>query len=301
MKLEPSISYDEYSFLKTTITIGDKGDEQMEQSKSSEMIEIASDWRSEISDHPNGGYIAKGLTKYGFHGRYDEKRYAIFQVKEIRANSRENEADLRGELLLLAYGHYFLNSFKKRAEVSACKLPFEISWNYSGAFLGTVTNFKPPTAAGHRESLYFDTFLAIPYLDLSSGTERKFSGGAEAGNHDAHDVVGRWMDAYAHHVLEDSSEYLVLTDLQGAVFNPARVVLFDPQGHTSLEDSGFWDKGTEGIEQWKQQHKCKSLCQKLGLTLISPPKASKKSKATTSRRSNSTLVLSSSKSPKKAD
>jgi len=46
-------------------------------------------------------------------------------------------------------------------------------------------------------------------------TEWKFSGSTTAGH--SIDVVGSAIDAYAHHVLVDSSGMLLLTDLQGAL------------------------------------------------------------------------------------
>jgi len=82
-------------------------------------------------------------------------------------------------------------------------------WNTCGAFIGTVTN----AWLTDRSSLVFETFLAAPLLDMSNlYTERKFSGSMTAGQ--SIDVVGSAIGAYAHHVLVDSDETLLLTDLQ---------------------------------------------------------------------------------------
>lgn len=51
----------------------------------------------------------------------------------------------------------------------------------------------------------------------------------------------------------------------GFVYAGDRVVLFDPQAHTETGLSGFWDKGKDGIEAFKQQHKCHTLCKDLSL------------------------------------
>ncbi|KAJ3534968.1 hypothetical protein NMY22_g6696 [Coprinellus aureogranulatus] len=226
-------------------------------------------WVAEISDHPNGGYISKGLTKYCFEGRYEDKKYAILQGKIQCTTNEHNTKDLKCELRLLAYGDYFMKSFAKRSEHYKKAMPAP-RWNYNGAFVGTVEEYDPK---GDPEdsplvSLGHDTFLAVPYL--VSAEERKFSGADEAG-HNPNDVLGRWMDAYSHHVCEDSNGAIVLTDLQGFVYSRNDVVLFDPQAHTNGQAGtagcrGFWDKGQSGIDAFKQQHKCRTLCKDLGLT-----------------------------------
>ncbi|KAJ2935154.1 hypothetical protein H1R20_g1900, partial [Candolleomyces eurysporus] len=209
-------------------------------------------------------------------GRYQEKHYAIFLGKPTRTTNNENREDLISELILLSYGHYFLSSFKTRAKLANVKAVPNIRWNYEGAFLGRVQEFDPNDRKD--SSLYHDTFLAVPYITIPKGAERKFSGTNSAGkNNQADDNIGRWMDAYAHHVLEDSDGYLVITDLQGVVYASGEVVLFDPQGHTSLKDSGYWDKGQEGMNEWMREHKCNRVCKQLKLTpqvpVIDPPPA----------------------------
>ncbi|KAH6885541.1 kinase-like domain-containing protein [Coprinopsis sp. MPI-PUGE-AT-0042] len=262
------VEYDLYHFRKTEIQIDHQGNVQEVEGGEGDVIEVASNWRNEIGDVPKGGYIAKGYTKYAFLGRYRETKYAIFQTKENRTTSAENEADLKAELQLLAFGDYFLKSFRRRVECSdSIKSPMaDIRWNYEGAFLGKVV-YLSDSLTSHLEkaSLVYETFLAVPFLERTAHLheERKFSGAREAGANP--DVLGRWMDAYAHHVLLDSMGYIVLTDLQGLVCPTNKLVLFDPQGHTRDASIGPWDQGVQGINEFRSQHKCKTLCKNLGL------------------------------------
>ena len=63
-------------------------------------------------------------------------------------------------------------------------------------------------------ALIYTTFLATPLVDKADGyTERKFSGSLQVGQNK--DVIGRAIDAFAHHVLDDSQGTCILVDLQG--------------------------------------------------------------------------------------
>lgn len=125
-------------------------------------------------------------------------------------------------------------------------------------------------------------FLAAPLLTTTGlYEERKFSGSDEAGNNI--DTIGRTIDAYAHHILVDSGGTFLMTDLQGTapiqifyrsltllgitgVVGPDKeVILFDPQAHSSEENTGFWDGGAVQMREWLKAHKCKDLCRRLGL------------------------------------
>lgn len=97
----------------------------------------------------------------------------------------------------------------------------DIRWNFEGAFIGTVeaSEIGPAPKEGEKDNraLIFTAFLAAPFIATTGlYTERKFSGGDEAGNNI--DDVGRAIDAFAHHVLVDSMKSMVLTDLQGFSF-----------------------------------------------------------------------------------
>ncbi|KAJ7447429.1 hypothetical protein FB451DRAFT_1147919, partial [Mycena latifolia] len=95
----------------------------------------------------------------------------------------------------------------------------------------------------------------------------KFSGTDVAGSHGD---LSATCDALAHFSLEDSEEYLVFVDIQACLvrFNGTHVRhllliwlfpithLFDGQdGVTNLGD-----KGPAGVQDFKLQHKCNSIC-----------------------------------------
>lgn len=122
-------------------------------------------------------------------------------------------------------------------------------FNAKGAFIGVVDDglIVPlgPEAKQDTRTLSFRTFLAAPFL---KGKFQKFSGSERAGcNGDT--GVGAAMDAFAHHIIDDSQGHVILVDLQGMciVFTLAlahvscnivgflqekELVLFDPQMQT---------------------------------------------------------------------
>ena len=72
----------------------------------------------------------------------------------------------------------------------------------------------PASGKGDTRILLHDTFLATPLINPSDGyTEEKFSGADVVGTNTS--VIGRAIDAFAHHVLDDSQESCILVDLQG--------------------------------------------------------------------------------------
>lgn len=139
----------------------------------------------------------------------------------------------------------------------------EIRFNSSGAFIGTLKagehdgselNCTAPELTPGSAPLLWNTFLAVPYIDLSEGyaANTKFSGSFEAGNNST-SPFGRAVDAFAHHVLEESQHTCVLVDLQGiqcssivVILQPEltrydvgfvhkernEIILIDPQAHT---------------------------------------------------------------------
>jgi hypothetical protein len=59
--------YITYRFTKTTVKCDEGGNiKQQRHLENGDSIEIASQWHEEISDKPNGGYVAKGFMKYCF-------------------------------------------------------------------------------------------------------------------------------------------------------------------------------------------------------------------------------------------
>lgn len=135
------IQYDQYQFTSTTFSTDQHGNVNEHIGLEEKTIKIARDWQSNISDVPNHGYLAKGLTKFAFLGRFNGKPYAIFQCKPVRVTESQNLIDLTAELRLMAQGQYFAESFAER--VAKANLDFDIPsirWNFSGTFLGTVTS-----------------------------------------------------------------------------------------------------------------------------------------------------------------
>ncbi|KAG6884247.1 hypothetical protein C0992_006668, partial [Termitomyces sp. T32_za158] len=257
------IQYDRYKFTSTTFTTDKVGNVNEHISIEEKTIKIASDWQSHSEGgQPKGGYLAKGLMKFAFLGRFDNKQYAIFQCKPIAMTESQNLIDLTAELRLMALGQCFANSFKRRADVHGVDISSPLRWNISGAFLGSVTSELPPPPQDDEmdtRSLVFKEFLAAPLLSTKGlYTERKFSGCNEAG--DNGDLAGRVVDAYAHHVLVDSGGTLLMTDLQGIIGPDNEIILYDPQAHSSQKNTGFWDKGAAAMRKWQSEHKCKALC-----------------------------------------
>ncbi|KAG6883407.1 hypothetical protein C0993_006361 [Termitomyces sp. T159_Od127] len=256
----PQIEFDKYNCDKTTFIIDADGNLDKVVSRNEE-IEIAKNWRQfAVTDKVEGGYLSKGATKYAFMGRIGSRMYAIFQCGVTsQVDEASNHADLIAELKLLVLGQYFADSFATRAKMYGVRIP-NIRWNSEGAFVGKATNCW----LDEDSSLMFESFLAAPLLDTSAlYTERKFSGSIIAGC--SVDVVGVTIDAYAHHIFIDTDGEMILTDLQGIVGPDQSVILFDPQAHSRTKDSGFWDQGFEGIEAWKEAHKCNEMCKKLRL------------------------------------
>ncbi|KAF5386056.1 hypothetical protein D9615_002422 [Tricholomella constricta] len=260
------IRYDRYQFTPTTFTVDEFGNVDEHISIEEQAIKISRDWKHNVGDKPKGGYLAKGLMKYAFLGRMKGKMYAVFQCKPDNVTESQNLIDLTAELRLLALGQYFAESFAARAASKCVEIP-SIRWNFRDAFLGTVTSgLLPQPTAGEQDSrsLTFKTFLAAPLLTTSGlYTERKFSGCDTAG--DNVDSIGRAIDAFAHHILVDTDGGLLMTDLQGVIGPDKEVILFDPQAHSSGQNTGFWDGGRKRMQEWSEAHKCKTLCKQLGL------------------------------------
>ena len=75
---------------------------------------------------------------------------------------------------------------------------------------------SPDANAADERAVLFRTFLASPLIKKSSGyNEKKFSGALQIGHNST--VIGRAVDAFAHHVLLDSLRTCILVDLQGTL------------------------------------------------------------------------------------
>ena len=139
------------------------------------------------------------------------------------------------ELALLNLAKFFMDSFYRRARLKEIKkLPcvysrylnqfltqfafwLAMQWNVAGAFVGSlrVTPAKAPEHLSQDDRTFiFPEFLAAPLLTINGlYKETKFSGNTSAGKNFG--VVGRAVDAFAHHVVIDSGYTVVFADLQG--------------------------------------------------------------------------------------
>ncbi|KAJ7436621.1 hypothetical protein FB451DRAFT_1453797 [Mycena latifolia] len=112
---------------------------------------------------------------------------------------------------------------------------------------------------------------------LSTLQTVKFSGTDVAGSHG--DLFGATCDALAHFSLEDSEKYLVFVDIQGIkepnYIHGARgsdeLVLFDLMAHTQDGATNLGDKGPAGVQDFKLQHKCNSICKRTPLRATGRP------------------------------
>ncbi|KAF9047220.1 kinase-like domain-containing protein, partial [Rhodocollybia butyracea] len=147
-------------------------------------------------------------------------------------------------------------------------------YNAEGAFVGTVTTFLPghglpidDKTVEHEaadRSLLFDTFLVVPLLQTKGlYAERKFSGNMDTG--DNNDYIGKVVDAFAHHVVEETHGQFMLADLQGIVGPDRSITLFDPQAHSITGDTGEWDQGLVAIDKFCTEHHCNAVCRQLQL------------------------------------
>ena len=139
------------------------------------------------------------------------------------------------ELALLNLAKFFMDSFYRRARLNEIKkLPrasshclnqfqsqfcflLAMQWNVEGAFVGSL-RVGPAAAPEHLlqddRTFIFPEFLAAPLLTTNGlYKETKFSGNTSAGKNSG--VVGRAVDAFAHHVIVDSGYTVMFADLQG--------------------------------------------------------------------------------------
>ncbi|KAF8578608.1 hypothetical protein K439DRAFT_1361824, partial [Ramaria rubella] len=187
--------------------------------------------------------------------------------------------DLKDELMLLGWGDYFMRTFHECVRSAQVENMPNIHWNAKGAFLGMLIeeeNIFLPSKGG-PQSLRWKSFLATPLLP--KGKEVKFSGNEEIG--DNTDLLGQWIDAFAHHTVIDSMGEFLFADIQGSmVYGNNTVVLFDPQAHTFDKVSGHWDKGGGAIKSFLAGHKCNSVCHQLHIDTLKvtvPPSPSSSS------------------------
>ncbi|KAJ3871312.1 kinase-like domain-containing protein, partial [Lentinula edodes] len=232
-------------------------------------IEVPKGWVKYVkAGAADGGYISKGLYKYCISARVEGKQVALFMHKPVGSSNELNKAGLHAELDLLTQGNGFAQSFKLRALAAGVKVP-DLKYNAENAFIGTIDSSlaaRPlpiddmAVESNEESSLLFDTFLVVPLLQTKGVfTERKFSGNTQTG--DNTDYIGEVVDAFAHHVLEETSRTFMLADIQGNIYTEFSCFL-------STGDSGEWDQGNEVIEKFCKEHHCNNVCRKLLLTSL---------------------------------
>ncbi|TFK78178.1 hypothetical protein K466DRAFT_507683 [Polyporus arcularius HHB13444] len=244
----------------------------MEKLDKEEVIKIAKHWQQyTTSKEPVAGWLGGGYSKFAIRGLYGmpPRKYAILQMGPLGSTystPEENAAILLDELKLLCLSQYFADTFKRRALAYNVEIP--------GAFIGqTDYDAIPPPpmdlneASPDPRALLYTTFLATPLIDKSEGyEERKFSGSLQVGQNK--DVIGRAIDAFAHHVLDDSQNTCILVDLQGMFLLPFATVLYSSilKRIQSWGKTGFWDNGAAAIKDFETAHSCNSFCDRLGLS-----------------------------------
>ncbi|KAF8508814.1 hypothetical protein BU17DRAFT_15904, partial [Hysterangium stoloniferum] len=210
-----------------------------------ETVLVQKNWREHIGcGGRRGGYLGYGLYKYAFEGKIQEKDFALFEWKEVCCQfNEENFNKLGSELVLLAWGEYFAESFNEWIRSSS---------NTKDTFIGKlVDEVKDATDSSQNSSLVepsirWNAFLAPPLLPKPT-REAKFSGNEQAGSNT--DRLGMCVDAFAHHTVIDSVGEFLFANLQGN---------FD-------QTSGPWDKGAHAIQNFLNTHKCNDICHSIGL------------------------------------
>ncbi|KAF9461876.1 hypothetical protein BDZ94DRAFT_1310227 [Collybia nuda] len=268
-EIGPSLTYDAYDFTQTLCNVDPiSGVVSLVQSNSIKSILVGQGWQSHIKEgKPAGAYISKGFSKYAFKGLLDSKYYALFQCQPMRTLPTNNRSDLLDELKLLGMAQFFLGSFYARAKAAGLGNMPVIRWNFTGAFVGHAKNITPPPDDKEdTRSLIFEDFLVTPLLQIDKDTEeRKFSGNDDFRSNT--DTLGRFIDAYVHHVVCDSFEDILFADIQGIISKDGSLCLFDPQADTHHGNSGHWDLGKPQIKLYLEKHNCNHICRTLELNL----------------------------------
>ncbi|KAJ3849051.1 kinase-like domain-containing protein, partial [Lentinula lateritia] len=291
--------YETFSYRKTVCHLSSNSDTYFEILADSHEIEVLKGWVKYVkAGAADGGYISKGLYKYCISARVEGKQVALFMHKPVGSSNELNKTGLHAELDLLTQGNGFAQSFKLHASAAEVKVPgkslisskfmsipmlftthhslTDLKYNAENAFIGTIDSClaaRPlpiddmAIESNEECSLLFDTFLVVPLLQTKGVfTERKFSGNTQTG--DNTDYIGEVVDAFVHHVLEETNRTSMLADIQGVVGPDRSIMLFDPQAHSSTGDSGEWDQGNEVIEKFCEEHHCNNICHKLLLTSL---------------------------------
>ncbi|KAJ7260326.1 hypothetical protein B0H12DRAFT_1231816 [Mycena haematopus] len=194
---------------------------------------------------------ASGRTKRMHILTLDGHQYAAKSFHDTGRNRaptlEENIAHLKDELRCQKQVAWGLARFQQQAKTNRVSI----------ADLRVAESFILHVISGPRKH---HAWLVDPLLSTTQTTNNA-------------DLFGATCDALAQFSLADSAESLVFVDIQG-IFEPRSVhgvrgadelVLFDIMQHTRRGGSNIGDKGPEGLEEFKGQHKCNNICRKIPL------------------------------------
>ncbi|KAF5364797.1 hypothetical protein D9758_009291 [Tetrapyrgos nigripes] len=271
------IEYECVPFKKIVCTIEPNGETQLETKMEMDEIEVPKGWAVFIKGgKPQGSYLGKGMYKYTIKvARYHGKMVALFQHKPCMVPlGSDNRQYLLQELDILITATALLKMFYERANLANVTLP-KISCNSTGTFVGIASS--PPTNlapfplevdidTSDNQALLFNTFMVAPLLETCGDLYKchKFSGNTQTG-HNPSDVLGQAVNAFAHHVVEETQGTYMLLDIQGVIGPDGSLVLFDLQAHTKDKNSGPGDEGLEQIKQFAEEHMDSRVCTQMNL------------------------------------
>ncbi|GJJ16212.1 hypothetical protein Clacol_010508 [Clathrus columnatus] len=214
----------------------------------------------EISSNP----IASGRMKNMYRAVWGNDVFAAKCFDDLKplvdkVSNADNQSHIQNELsrhiTATHLGVQFVEFAKSKGVQVYEKFTFSDSW------IAVVADGPRPGWA----------YLMAPML--STRDVIKFSGTNTAGANESN--RGKTMDTFAHFSLFITEEDLVLTDIQEGILTPEYVegyqfsemlTLFDLMTHTKNGNSGLGDDGVDGIERFKKQHRCNSLCERLRLS-----------------------------------
>ncbi|KAJ7868534.1 kinase-like domain-containing protein [Mycena olivaceomarginata] len=210
---------------------------------------------------------ASGKTKRMHILTIEGVRYAAKAFYDIGGHTptlEENLSFLKDELRCQKQAALCLKKFEQQAKAN----------NVSITDLRIAESFILQVVSEPRKH---HAWIVDPLLSTIQTT--KFSGTDVAGSNGG--LFGVTCDALAHFSLEDSMESLVFVDIQGiqepryihGVRRLDELVLFDLMQHTYVfvfvGGKNIGDKGPIGLEEFKRQHKCNIVCEKIPLRPLS--------------------------------
>ncbi|KAF9013670.1 hypothetical protein BDZ89DRAFT_1142538 [Hymenopellis radicata] len=235
---------------------------------------VAQDWTTEGSS----SLLGQGACKNVFKGSVDKVSVALAQNKTASSTVDQNLEDLTVELRSLHQLSYFMDSFLQRMKINHVKYDAAISWNSKPSYILHVDNTSREWGSSNAsQSMPFPDVLVTPLIDSAMAKFMKFSGTEDFEENTG--PIGRMLEAFTHHVVQDSEQSILPSDLQGFVFPSGEVILIDAQMHTSRGQNGFADKGMPLIQAWIDSHRCTQWCKDLDLQPFQQRKSRRPSRA----------------------